>query len=60
VTKNILYNKIPIYHPSVKNENNYKQYKNKPNRVIKIAKKKYYEEQLVKYKYDTKLLYGKH
>ena len=35
----------------------YKQYKNKLNHVIKIAKKKYYEEQLIKYKYDSKLLW---
>jgi hypothetical protein len=54
--KNILYKKY-LYHTNVKNENNYKQYKNKLNHVIKIAKKKYYEEQLVKYKYEAKLLW---
>jgi uracil-DNA glycosylase len=57
--KNILYKKY-LYHPTVKNENNYKQYKNKLNHVIKIAKKKYYEEQLVKYKYTMQSCYGKH
>jgi hypothetical protein len=33
----------------------YKKYKNKLNYVIKVAKK-YYEEQLIKYKHDTKVL----
>ena len=47
-----------LHQPTVKNENNYKQYNNNYiNHVIKTAKKKYYEEQLVKYKYDTRLLW---
>jgi hypothetical protein len=35
----------------------YKKYKNKLNHVIKVAEKKYYEEQLIKYKHDTKVLW---
>ena len=54
--KNLLYKKY-LRQPTVKSENNYKQFKNKLNHVIKIANKKCYEEQLVKYKYDTKLLW---
>ena len=40
--------------PCKKNENIYKRYKNKLNHIIKISKKKYYEEQLIKYKHDSK------
>ena len=54
--KNMLYKKY-LNHPTIKNENNYKKYKNKLNHVIRMSKKKYYEEQLVKYKYDTKSLW---
>ena len=54
--KNLLYKKY-LTQPTANNEKNYKQYKNKLNHVIKIAKKKYYEEQLIKYKYDSKLLW---
>ena len=53
--KNMLYKKY-LNHPTIKNENNYKKYKNKLNHVIRVSKKKYYEEQLLKYKYDTKSL----
>ena len=55
--KNKLYKKF-LCHPTTNNEQKYKQYKNKLNHIIKIAKKKYYEEQLIKYKNETKLLWS--
>ena len=55
--KNKLYKKF-LCHPTTNNEHKYKQYKNKLNHIIKIAKKKYYEEQLIKYKNETKLLWS--
>ncbi len=42
--KNKLYKKF-LCHPTTNNEHKYKQYKNKLNHIIKIAKKKHYEEQ---------------
>ncbi len=54
--KNKLYKKF-LTCPVIKNEITYKTYKNKLNHVIKIAKKKYYEEQLIKYKHNTKCLW---
>ena len=54
--KNKLYKKF-LCHPTTNNEHKYKQYKNKLNHIIKIAKKKYYEEQLIKNKNETKLLW---
>jgi hypothetical protein len=54
--KNKLYKKF-LNCPVIKNEIIYKTYKNKLNHVIKIAKKKYYEEQLIKYKHSTKCLW---
>ena len=53
--KNKLYKK---YHPTSNNEHKYKVYKNKLNHIIKIAKKKHYEEKLVKYKNETKLIWA--
>ena len=47
--KNKLYKKF-LCHPTSNNENKYKVYKNKLNHIIKITKKKHYEEKLVKYK----------
>jgi hypothetical protein len=43
--KNKLYKKY-LQYPKGKNEKIYKKYKNKLNHVIKVAKKKYYKEQL--------------
>jgi hypothetical protein len=54
--KNTLYKKY-LCHPTTNNEDKYKRYKNKLNHIIKIAKKKYYEEQLINYKHNTKLLW---
>jgi hypothetical protein len=56
-TKNKLYKKF-LCHPTTYNEQKYKQYKDKLNHIIKIAKKKHYEEEMIKYKNDTKLLWG--
>jgi hypothetical protein len=56
IKKNKLYKKY-LHHPTANNENKYKQYKNKLNHVIKGAKKKYYEEQLINYKGNAKLLW---
>jgi hypothetical protein len=36
----------------------YKNYKNKLNHIIKIAKKTYYEEQLIKYKQNSKMIWN--
>ena len=54
--KNKLYKKY-LHHPTANNENTYKRYKNKLNHIIKGAKKKYYEEQLISYKGNSKLLW---
>jgi hypothetical protein len=54
--KNTLYKKY-LCHPTTNNEDKYKRYKNKLNHIIKIAKKKYYEEKLINYKHNTKLLW---
>ena len=40
-----------------KNENLYKNYKNKLNNIIEIAKKTYYEDQLIKYKQNSRMLW---
>ena len=50
--KNKLYKKF-LNCPVIKNEIIYRKYKNKLNHV----KKKYYEEQLIKYKHNTKCLW---
>ena len=55
-SKNKLYKKF-LNNPSSKNELPYKRYKNKLNHVIRISKKHYYEEQLIKYKQNTKMLW---
>lgn len=52
--KNKLYKKY-LHNPTEKTEKIYKKYKNKLNHVIKAAKRKYYEEQLIKHKHDTKI-----
>jgi hypothetical protein len=39
-----------------KNEKSYKNYKNKLNHIIKRAKKKYYEDQLIKYKQNSRMM----
>ena len=54
--KNKLY-KTYLNNPCERNENLYKRYKNKLNQVIKVSKKIYYEEQLIKYKHDTKMVW---
>ena len=54
--KNKLY-KTLLNNPCKRNENLYKRYKNKLNQVIKVSKKIYYEEQLIKYKHDTKMVW---
>jgi hypothetical protein len=36
----------------------YKNNKNKLNNIIKIAKKTYYEEQLIKYKQNSKMMWN--
>jgi hypothetical protein len=40
-----------------KNEKSYKNYKNKLNHIIKRAKKKYYEDQLIKYKQNSRMMW---
>ena len=54
--KNTLY-KHYLTNPCKKNENKYKTYKNKLNHTIKISKKLYYEEQLIKYKHNSKMIW---
>ena len=55
--KNKLYKKF-LCHPTSNNEHKYKVYKNKLNHIIKIAKKKHYEEKLIKHKNETKLIWA--
>ena len=43
-----------LQNPNEKTEFKYKKYKNKLNHIIKIAKKNYYEEQLIKHKHDAR------
>ena len=54
--KNKLY-KTHLTKPCKKNEIKYKRYKNKLSHTIKISKKMYYEEQLIKYKRSTKMVW---
>ena len=54
MTKNKLC-KTYLKNPSKRNGKKYKRYKNKLNHVIKIAKKTYYEEQLIEHKHDTRM-----
>ena len=54
--KNKLY-KTYLTTPNKKNENIYKKYKNKLNHTIKISKKMYYEEQLIKHKHNAKMIW---
>ena len=49
--KNKLYKKY-LQWPTEKKGKIYKQYKNKLNHIIRAAKKKHYEEQLIKYKHN--------
>ena len=53
-SENKLYKKL-LNNPASKNELAYKKYRNKLNHVIRISKKQYYEEQLIKYKQNTKM-----
>ena len=55
-TRNKLY-KAYLIDSSKKNQNSYKKYKNKLNHVIKASKKMYYEDQLIKYKHNTKMIW---
>ena len=55
-TKNKLY-KAYLINSNKKNQNSYKKYKNKLNHVIKASKKMYYEDQLIKYKHNTKMIW---
>ena len=49
--------KAYLLNSNKRNENTYKRYKNKLNHIIKVSKKLYYEEQLIKYKNDTKMIW---
>ena len=51
--------KLYLLNSNKRNENTYKRYKNKLNHIIKVSKKlyTYYEEQLIKYKNDTKMIW---
>ena len=52
--KNKLYKSF-LNNPNYRNKQNYIKYRNKLNHIIKIAKKIYYEEQLIRYKQNTKM-----
>jgi hypothetical protein len=54
--KNKLYKKY-LSDSSKINENVYKKYKNKLNHVIRLSKKNYYEQELIKYKHDSKMMW---
>ena len=54
--KNKLY-KTFLINPSNRNRQKYIKYKNKLNHVIKIAKKIYYEDQLIKHKQNPKMMW---
>ena len=54
--KNKLY-KAYLNNPCKRNKNLYKRYKNKLNHVIKVSKRMYYEEQLIKHKHETKMVW---
>ena len=54
--KNKLYKKY-LSDSSKINENAYKKYKNKLNHVIRLSKKNYYEQELIKYKHDSKMMW---
>jgi hypothetical protein len=54
--KNKLYKKY-LSDSSKINENVYKKYKNKLNHVIRLSKKNYYEQELTKYKHDSKMMW---
>ena len=53
--KNKLY-KTFLMNRNSKNEQLYKKYKNKLNHIIKMAKKTYYEDQLIKYKQNSRMM----
>ena len=55
-TKNKLYN-VCLINSNKKNQNSYKKCKNKLNHVIKASKKMYYEDQLIEYKHNTKMIW---
>ena len=57
VTKKNGLSKKFLSKPSKKNENEYKKYKNKFNHLIKIAQKSYYEEKLIQYKNNSKMIW---
>ena len=54
--KNKLYSKY-LSDPNKINENLYKKYKNRLNHVIRLSKKKYYEQELITYKHDSKMMW---
>ena len=54
--KNKLYKSF-LKNPIYRNRQKYIKYKNKLNHIIKIAKKIYYEEQLIRYKQNTKMMW---
>ena len=54
--KNKLY-KTFLKNPSRKNEKTYKRYKNKLNHIIQLSKRLYYEEQLIRYKNNSKMIW---
>ena len=54
--KNKLYKSF-LTNPSNSNKQKYIKYKNKLNHIIKIAKKNYYEEQLIKHKQNSKMMW---
>ena len=56
--KNKLYKRF-LTKPSITNEKNYKNYKNRLNHIIKVAKKSHYEEQFIKYKQNSRMLWKK-
>ena len=54
--KNKLYKSF-LMNRNSKNEQLYKKYKNKLNHIIKMAKKTYYEDQLIKYKQNSRMMW---
>ena len=54
--KNKLYKSF-LNNPNDRNRQKYTKYKNKLNHIIKLAKKIYYEEQLIKHKQNPKMMW---
>ena len=46
-----------LINPNDKNKQIYIKYKNKLNHIIKIAKKTYYEEELIKHKQNSRMMW---